>query len=397
MARECEPADATTRDFSLVLGGLLYQFLARVGLLTPPVGRLAWRLIAAGVIAWLPPLLLTMLDGRLLGGVRVPFLHDFEVQCRLLLNIPLLIFAEVTVHSRMRGLVQEFRKRQIVPDASAEEFDSLIDSALRLRNSKALELCLLVAIVLAGGFLWREMAALQADTWSATVGAGGRVNTPAGNWYQFVSVPLSQFLVLRWYFRILIWWRFLWQVSNLKLNLIPTHPDGACGLTFLDAIIPAMAPFQLAHSCLISGYLLNRILYEGAKPADFSVEMAGLATFLILVTLGPFCVFTVDLLEARISGLRIYGRLASDYVAAFHRKWVAGVRPPGEQLVGSGDIQSLADLANSYSVVRSIVPVPVERGSIIGLLAIIALPLLPLSLTMFSLRELVVRLLQVVL
>jgi hypothetical protein len=37
-----------------------------------------------------------------------------------------------------------------------------------------------------------------------------------------VSLPVFQFLLLRWYFRLVIWARFLWQVSRLKLALVPT-------------------------------------------------------------------------------------------------------------------------------------------------------------------------------
>jgi hypothetical protein len=36
-----------------------------------------------------------------------------------------------------------------------------------------------------------------------------------------------------WHVRFFIWYRFLWQVSKIPLNLIPTHPDRAGGLGFL--------------------------------------------------------------------------------------------------------------------------------------------------------------------
>jgi hypothetical protein len=74
-----------------------------------------------------------------------------------------------------------------------------------------------------------------------------------------------------------------------------------------------------------------------------------------------------------------------------------GQRPDDEPLVGSGDIQSLADLANSFAVVQNIRPFPFGKQAIIAVAVFVALPLLPLSLTMFSLQELVARLVQVVL
>ncbi len=158
-----------------------------------------------------------------------------------------------------------------------------------------------------------------------------------------------------------------------------------------------MGPFLLAQSCLLAGYLADRLLYEGATLRAYYFEIGGLALFLCLLALGPLCVFTPRLLRARIRGLQVYGRLASDYVIDFDRKWISGERLPDEPLLGTGDIQSLADLANSFAVVQSIIPFPFGRNSLVGLVIIIVLPLLPLLLTMFSFQELVIRLINIVL
>ena len=256
-----------TEDFSLVLGGPVYQFLLRVGLVKPPLHRVAWRMLIISMAAWLPLFVLALLDGRLLGGAKVPFLYDFEVQVRLLASLPLLIAAEVIIHQRVRVIVREFRERRIVTGALEKRFEEIIESAHRLRNSAPIELGLLVCVLFAGAFFWSQVVGLQSDTWYATLGASGKVTTPAGYWYQFVSVPISQFILLRWYFRLFVWWRFLWQVSKVDLNLVPIHPDGSCGLGFLRGIVFAMAPFLLAHSCVLAGYIANRILHEGAQAA----------------------------------------------------------------------------------------------------------------------------------
>ncbi len=384
-------------DFSLFLGGPLYQLLIRVGLVRPPLNRLKWRLLFIVLVAWAPLLVLTLIDGRLLGGVEVPFLHDFETQVRLLASLPLLIAAEVTIHNRTTTMIRQFRERQIVTDVLEDRFQEIGASATRLRNSIPLEIGLAVVVLVLGRFTWQGLAALESNTWYATLSAGTRTNTPAGVWYQFVSVPISQFILLRWVVRLVIWWRFLRQVSKLDLNLVPTHPDRSCGLGFLDGIVLSMAPFLLAHSCLLSGYLANRILWEGARLPDFYPEIGAMAAYLAAITLGPLCVFTPGLLQARLKGLLQYGKLASEYVNAFDRKWIGGQRPADEPLVGTADVQSLADLANSFSVVQTIIPFPFGRSSLVGLVVVVALPLLPLALTMFSLQELVQRLVKIVL
>ena len=63
-------------------------------------------------------------------------------------------------------------------------------------------------------------------------------------------------------------------------------------------------------------------------------------------------------------------------------------RNPAGQLVGSGDIQSLADLAGSYEVVRTMHLVPIKRDDVLRLVVATLAPIVPLALTMMSFEEL---------
>jgi hypothetical protein len=354
-------------------------------------------MIVISMFAWAPLLLLAALSGRLLSGVKIPFLRDFEVHARFLAALPLLIGAEVTISRRIRAMLLQFVDRQVITSALVLKFERIAQSALRLRNSAWIELGLLLFVFTAGILWWRGVLAIQADTWYAGTTAGRRVLTPAGYWYQFVSMPIIQFIGLRWYFRLLIWSRMLWQVSRLDLNLVPSHPDRCCGLGFLGEIAGALAPFLIAHSVLLSGFLADRIVYQGGRLPDYVPEIVVVALLLYILALGPICVFTPRLLRRRREGLSAYGALASEYVIAFQKKWIEGRRPSDEPLVGSSDIQSLADLANSFEVVQHIQPFPFGRPAIVAVAVCVALPILPLSLTMFSLQELVTRLVKVLL
>jgi hypothetical protein len=71
-----------------------------------------------------------------------------------------------------------------------------------------------------------------------------------------------------------------------------------------------------------------------------------------------------------------------------------GAPDPGEELLGASDIQSLADLANSYALVRDMRPIPFGLDDITRLAAATAAPLLPLLLTIFSPEELVIRIIR---
>jgi len=394
---EADPTPSETRDFSLVLGGPLYQLLLLTRLIRPPLNRVGRRILVICGVAWLPPALMTLLGGRLVGGVKVPFLEDFEVQCRLLAMLPLLIGAELIVHTRMSNIVAEFLARKIVTAEQRTRYQGILDAAMRLRNSVPIEVGMFLLVFGLGNFIWREGVSLHADAWYASVTPGGTVYTPAGYWYAFVSVPIVQFILLRWYFRLFIWYQYLWRVNRLDLRLVPTHPDRSGGLGFLGNVVFALAPFLLAHSVLIAGYIANRIFYQGARLPDFKLEIAAIAVFLNLIALGPLFIFAFRLNRTRLVGLRLYGRLANEYVQGFDRKWVSGPAPEGEAFLGSADIQSLADLANSYQIVQSMRAFPFGKEALIQLNAMIAIPLLPLGLTMFPLEELLLRLVKVVL
>ena len=384
-------------DFSLVLGGPLYRLMLRSGLIQRPLGHLVRRIAVISGTAWLPLMVLTIIGGRFAGGVRVPFLYDISAHARLLFALPLMILAELVVFLRMCAIPAQFVERQIIRNEVLAAFQAVIASALRLRNSLAAEIGLLMVVVAFGPYLRSAILVLQADTWYASVSSSIRSYTPAGYWWKFVSIPIFQFILLRWYYRIFVWWRFLFQVSRLNLNLVPLHPDRCAGLGFLGNIVLAFDPLLIAQSGLISGAIANRILYDRMKLLDFKVELLSTAAILLVMVLGPLCVFAPKLNRARKAGLRTYGKLASDYVVGFARKWSQGSQPAGEPLLGSSDIQSLADLAHSFAVVKGMRVVPFGKDTIMQFLLVIASPLVPLVFTMFSVEDVLKQFLKLVL
>jgi hypothetical protein len=211
-----------------------------------------------------------------------------------------------------------------------------------------------------------------------------------------VSLPLFQFLLLRWYYRLFIWARFLWQVSRLELNLMPLHPDRCGGLGFLSLVSSAFSPVLFAQGALLAGVMADRIFYAGAKLSELKLEPIGLVAIMLLAVLGPLLTFTPKLAAAKRAGLRESGALAQDYVRAFDHKWLRGGAPAEEPLIGSSDIQSLADLGNSLTVVKEMRSVPFSVQTVLQLVVSNLLPVVPLLLTVIPLKELLKGLLKVV-
>jgi hypothetical protein len=392
------PSDILHRDhpdFSLVLGGPLFQLLRRTHLTDDALLLLRQRILSISLFCWLPLLALSALESTMTGGnVAIPFLWDVEVHVRFLVVVPLFIAAEMVVHRRMRPLVQQFLERNVIPVEAMAQFDAAIASSMRLRNSVLAEVLLIVFVYGVGSlFLWRQyIMVVDTATWYAQPSGEGMNFSFAGMWYAYASIPIFQFLLGRWYFRLFIWMRFLWQVSRIELSLVPTHPDRFGGIGFLANTAYAFMPVLMAHGALLAGNLANRIFHLGAALPDFKMEILILVTLLLAIVLGPLLVFAPQLAEAKRTGMREYGALAERYVREFDTKWLRGGAPADEPLVGSGDIQSLADLGNSYEVVRSMRIVPVTRDTIVQLAAATLVPFLPLMLTMMPLEELLKKL-----
>ena len=387
-------------DFSLVLGGPLFQLLMRLRLTTPNLDFLKKRIICLTLFAWLPLLLLSLVEGKAWGNVGIPFLFDMEAQTRFLVALPLLIGAEFLVHKHVRLLVGQFIDQDIITEKVLPSFKELIVSAMKLRNSVIIELILLLIAFIGGHYLWNKVSIMEtiapgAGSWYASTDSAGPHLSLAGYWYIFVSRPFFQFITYRWYFRIFIWALFLWRSSRLKLNLIPTHPDRACGLGFLAMNSILFSPLIIAHGVLFAGLMANLIFFAGARLTDFMVLILSLVLFVLLIVLGPLFAFSRSLTRAKRTGLLDYGAFASRYIGEFDHKWMHGGVAGNERLIGSSDIQSLADLANSFQVVRDIRSFPFDKDSVIQVILFVLMPILPLVLTMIPLEELMRKFLEV--
>ena len=378
-------------DFSLVLGGPLYQLLRKVRLENRVEDYVVRRILVLSGVTWLPLLVLSLLDRTLVGGVEVPFIADVETHVRFLVTVPLLIVAELVVHQRLSGIVRQFLERGLVPEAAMERFRAALDSAMRLRNSVAIEVLLIAVLFPLGYYVRSHYLSPESSTWYARIENGDATATLAGIWFWAVSNPVLQFLLCRWYFRFFIWVRFLWQVSRIELALIPTHPDRNGGLGFLGGSAYALTPLLTAHGAAVAGFVANQIFHQGAALPDFKLEIVILVAFLMLLVIAPFLVFAPRILAARRQGIREYGILAAEYTRAFDRRWLRTTDRDKKTLLGSADIQSLADLENAFSVIKEMKALPVSRDTFMQLIIATLIPFAPLLFTMFPLEELLNR------
>jgi len=368
-----EKAESAIRSFSIVLGGPLYEFLLRHGVVRFALPNVFRRIAALVALTWLPLLLLSLKDGLAFGGrVQVPLLYDFAIYGRFLLALPLLVLAEVVIDPAIRQAVAEFVEAHFVKDEELPKFEGVLVKMQQLRDSWIPEAIILV-LAFFPVFLYQRGFTVAASSWHTT---NGHLSA-AGWWFAAFSTPVVRFICYRWLFRYFVWTALLRRISGLNLALMPTHPDHAAGLNFLALAQKRFGILFCSFGCMFAGGVANRMAFEGASVNSLRFLIAGFIVLSLILGLVPLLMLAPKLSKVRRKGLVEYGRLANSYTESFDRKWVRGVEGSSEELLGTGDIQSLADMGNSFALVDAMTIAPITKRLVLQLTAQAALPLIP--------------------
>jgi hypothetical protein len=193
--------------------------------------------------------------------------------------------------------------------------------------------------------------------------------------------------LLRWLWRLFLWFKFLGRICNLDVQLFPTHPDHAGGLGFVGEAQRFFGILLFAYSVAITGVMANEIVYDKVPLTYFAPSIATYVVVALGFILGPLVVFTGRLLKTKRCGLHQYGTLATAYTGAFQKKWIRNGTLDHESLLGTSDIQSLADLGNSYAFIEHMNGLPINPRTLIHLVLASLLPMTPLLLTVMPLKD----------
>ncbi len=352
-----------------------------------PLGQAAWRAaVVLALVAWVPLLLLSVVEGLAVGGAQIPFVYDLAAHVRFLVALPVLLLAEIPIGLRLREVTANFVTAGLVRVDQRARFADMIADAVRFRDSRVAELVVLGAAYVTTYTALSRGPLQSGSTWHAP---GAHDLTPVGCWYAFVSLPLFQFLLYRWLWRMVVWTRFLRWVSTLDLQLTPTHPDRAGGLGFLGKACVPFGALLFAASTVVSSAIGTRVLFGGARLESFQMSYAALFVVALAVFAGPLLLFAPTLMALKHRGLVEYGTLASRYTQLFHRKWVEVAEATEESVLGTADIQSLADLGNSFELIRKMRVLPIQLVDFAAMALPGVLPAIPLAATVMPVREIV--------
>ena len=373
-------------DFKLAGGGILGRILPK-----RVIGRKAAR-VAAIAIAWVPLLVICLIAGTAAGkAVDVPFFGDHVVQVRYLISLPILMAAGFIINRRLSDIVSYLWNSDILVGDDRNRFQAAVREVTRRCGAIVPDIVILIVVY---ALAWAISSAGPPDgvtTWAyAGSGPDGELSA-AGWWSALVSLPLWQFALIRWAWRIFFWCRFLQKVSRLDLKLTPTHPDRAGGLGILQMGQTSLAPLVFSVAAVLSASLAFSMHHGDLTLPASAPTICVFAVLALLFIIGPLFVFVPKLVGAKRKGLVEYGDLADDLFGAFDAKWIRKSDEEQRKLLGDPDPSSLSDFGYAYEIVTEMRIVPFGRRNLTAVAIAILIPFVPLLLVEHSVKEILQR------
>jgi hypothetical protein len=379
----------THNKLHLTEGGPLYRIEKRLKLISqrePHVHRAAGLSI---LVTWVPLFLLSAAEGTAFRTTTaaVPFLHDFAAYTRFLLAAPILILADAVLGPRLARAASFFVTSGLVLQKDYARFDAAVERALRLRDSTIAELVLAVCGYALAISSLKTTAVQNVATWSTHYSEPEISLTWAGWWFIGFCMPFLNFLMFRWIWRLFVWGQFLWRMNKLDLQLFPPHPDESGGLGFIGRVQQFFGIVLFAYSAATAGVVADSVIYDKVPLQHYAWPIVVYVVIVVGIVLAPLLVFALRMHETKVHGLYQYGALATSYTSAFHHKWIIKDQETGEPLLGTSDLQSLADLGNSFGFIKGMDDLPMNPRTPIRLALACLIPMAPLLLIIIPLKE----------
>ena len=369
-------ANSTDGEMSLVRGGPFYRAQEKIRLITHERWNLGRRITLAVTVGWLPLFLITLLSNpRSIAGL----ITDYPVNVRMLIAVPVLLVGQVVMENAFRTMVRHIREADLLSPPEREKMDRVAATLLRLRDSFIPEILIVATVYLHVSTMIGSHIGF-ARPWTV-VNTGTAVHLSAAGWYYaLVSQLIYQFLIGLSIWKWLLWTIFLFRLSKLELQLVPTHPDQHAGIGFLGMSPLAIAPTAFAVAAAIGGTWRAEILRQGAHLMDFKIEAIVLLLIILLVAMAPLVFFVPRLGSLRRRGILEYGTLGQIHSMEFHRKWILDRADQQEDFLTVPEISTLTDYATSYENVEKLQPLPIDKGALIALAFAVVIALFPVVL-----------------
>lgn len=370
-----------TTELSLFADDPFNRVMARIRL---GRDRPAWalqRAVLAWAITWLMMALLAAVSGVAVGpSLRETFLADFAAYGQYWIALPLMLLAEPTVERRLTLAFPLLARSGLVRPEDVPSLAKAVAAANRSQSWWFVDLVLL-AVTYAMGAMWLvDELGNGSGSWHARLGPGGESITLPGMWLLLIGIPALNFVLLRWVWKIVVWYHLLWKVSRLRLRINVLHPDMAGGLGFLGDLQTVFGMLIFAIGSLVATTVGYKVTVEGSQL--LTVPTAGPAVAFVCLApptfLAPLLFFSSQMYWAKARGLARCSVAATAYLSSLEDKWLGVNGDADGPSVGPGEVQSLSDSGAVFDRVRQMRILPFDLGTVSRLLMSAGAPMIPL-------------------
>jgi hypothetical protein len=333
-----------------------------------------WHLsLTFACCTWIPLVILTLAD--YFWRRQWPMLlRDIGVHVRLLIAIPLFLFADPILEARCGACVRRLIEEGFVARSDARGLERSIERAHRLRDGSFVEVAfVLVAFGMGQAVLWRGSNGLIEPSTAYLAPSLTRV------WYVGVALPVMMFVALRGVWHWAIWLLVLLGIARTKLELSALHPDRCGGIKFLQSPAGGFLWIGLGLSAIASSSWSTEVLFQGASASAFRGPFSLLIGLLFLISFGPLVVFSGKLYATRRHGLRRCDQAGSALAHSFESRWFDPSRMPG--LIDTDNSSATIDFASTRDIVEKMRFVPIGLRFLAIYLAVVVAPGLLVVLT----------------
>jgi len=389
--RDSSPAAVGEPGFSLVRNDLLFRLQRKVGLVPAAGLGVVRRALFWSLLAWLPEAIWALATGHFAPNESgESLLQHFGVNVRCLVAIPLLIFAEGFSHKLTTSLMPYFESSGLVSSRDVSRFRGILRDVAVLRDA-IYPWVFILALTISHEALPLAFTDLHDLSWATDGGDLAQFGF-GGWWYLHVARGIFLVLLLAWLWRVILLTLLFLRISRLDLELVPTHPDGAGGLAFLEHYLKAFSPVVLAISSVAAGKWAHDVLYHGTNIEAIKVNMIGLAIALTVVFLSPFLVWAGKLYKAKKQALLEYGALVGEQGRLVRRRWIEKLSIEHDALLSAPELGPASDTALLYGAAKKMRLVPLSRAYLLVLLIPIALPMLAVATLQFPIKQILMTL-----
>jgi len=381
-------------SFSLVRGDPWFRLQRAIGLIPSTGLGIVRRCLVFALVTWLPLAIWALLWQRAFPGeVEEPLLRHFGVHVRCLVAIPLFIIAELVGDLIPQRIIAYFVSSGLVTDEARPRFVQIVRAAERLRDAwpvwagMAASTLLFVTVE-------RDPGHLHELVWASAGNAGSAWFEFGGWWFLFVVRPVFIMLLLAWVWRLVVYAYLLRQIARLPLQLVPTHPDRAGGLGFLEEMTFIFSPVVFAMSAVIASRWGHEVLYHDEDVHSLMIPLALFVVAMLVLYLGPLALFFRSLLPLKRHGLLEYGTLVGQHGRLVRKRWIAQEPVVESPLLQAGELGPVIDTVSMYEVVAGIRPTPIGKQALLAIVLPALLPMIPVFAIQIPVKDMLLKLLR---